>query len=387
MALPLVLHIRATDFLGGPEKQILGHIRAASRYRHAVITFWERGRAGALFEACMREGIPVRAVPSAGPWDIAALSRLRAAIREMKPAILCTHGYKPSVMVVIGGMARRYPLVAFSRGDTGESPRVSFYEAIERKAIGFAERIICVSEAQKKRLLKYGIDERRCRVVHNAVWEPEYRCNDPSYAASVRAQLEIPEGGKLVVSAGRLSPEKGHAYLIESVAQLVKDKIDAVFAFCGDGVCRDGLVALAERKGVADICRFPGFRHDLKDIFHAMDLLVLPSLTEGLPNVVLEAFACGKPVVATSVGGVPEVVRDGVNGILVPPRRPDLLAQAILHCLRNPEESRSMGLRGREIVADEFTFEQQNRRLEAIYDEVIAEGASRSAARTKPGLF
>jgi len=305
----------------------------------------------------------------------------------MGPAILCTHGYKPIVMAVIGGMARRYPLVAFSHGETKESWRVSLYEAMERKAIGFAERIVCVSEAQKKRLLKYGIDERRCRVVHNAVWEPEYRCRDGSSAASVRARLEVPEGAKLVVSAGRLSPEKGHAYLIEAVAQLVKDKIDAIFAFCGDGVCRDELGALAERKGVAGICRFLGFRHDLKDIFHAMDLLVLPSLTEGLPNVVLEAFACGKPVVATSVGGVPEVVRDGVNGILVPPRRPDLLAEAILHRLRNPEESRRMGMRGREIVAEEFTFEQQNRRLEAIYDEVLAEAHSGSAAPAKMRIF
>jgi glycosyltransferase involved in cell wall biosynthesis len=203
----------------------------------------------------------------------------------------------------------------------------------------------------------------------------------------LRAQLEVPEGAKLVVSAGRLSPEKGHSYLIEAVAELVKHKIDAIFAFCGDGVCRDDLIAFAERKGVAGICRFLGFRHDLKDIFHAMDLLVLPSLTEGLPCVILEAFACGRPVVATAVGGVPEVVRDGANGILVPPRRPDLLAEAILRCLRNPEESRRMGLRGREIVTEEFNVEKQNRRLEAIYDEVLAEAHAQFAAAAKTRIF
>jgi len=122
---------------------------------------------------------------------------------------------------------------------------------------------------------------------------------------------------------------------------------------------------------VSGKCRFVGFRHDLNEIFESMDLLVLPSLTEGFPNVILEAFACAKPVVATAVGGIPEIIEEGANGYLVPKERPDLLAEAIKKCLSDPEKKRSMGEAGYQKVKSEFTFESQTKKLESIYNEVL----------------
>ena len=102
-----------------------------------------------------------------------------------------------------------------------------------------------------------------------------------------------------------------------------------------------------------------------------MDLFVLPSHSEGLPNVVLEAFALGKPVIATSVGGIPEVIENGVNGVLVPPRQPGVLAEAMVHCFREPSKMAAWGQAGRRTVQTRFTFEEQNRRLETIYAEIL----------------
>lgn len=369
---PMVLHARASNFVGGPEKQILGHIRASSRFRHAVVTF-EEGRAeNPLLQACLERGIPVSAVHAKGPWDLGAVRRFRDEVIHVSPDILCTHGYKPTVLSVLGGLPRRLIVIAFSRGETGESRRVRLYEWAEVRVLARVERVVCVSRAQRARLARRGVRQETSHLVYNAIDADDFANHDHNAAIEVRSELGFSSCVHLVAAAGRLSPEKGHRYLVEAVAELGSDGPEAVFAFCGDGVCRRELESLADRLGVAGRCRFLGFRHDLKRIFHAMDLLVLPSLTEGLPNVILEAFACAKPVVATAVGGVPEIVEDGVNGVLVPPRRPDLLARAIRSCLADPQRLRAMGARGREKVRSEFTFEKQAERLEAIYDEVLA---------------
>jgi glycosyltransferase involved in cell wall biosynthesis len=127
----------------------------------------------------------------------------------------------------------------------------------------------------------------------------------------------------------------------------------------------------AKGLGVLDRCRFVGFRRDLAEIFSVMDLMALPSLSEGLPNVVLEAFAASKPVVASNIGGVPELVEEGISGYLVPPGRPEPLAKAILKMLGDSEKMQSMGAAGYERVRREFTFEAQTEKLEAIYHQMI----------------
>jgi glycosyltransferase involved in cell wall biosynthesis len=189
----------------------------------------------------------------------------------------------------------------------------------------------------------------------------------------VLERLGIPNAIEMVVSAGRLSPEKGHQFLIEAIGMLQGSSNKTHFVFCGDGPCHNDLEKRSKELGISGICHFVGFRRDLKEIFQAMDLMVLPSLTEGLPNVVLEAFACAKPVVATDVGGVPEIVEDGVNGILVPPERSDLLGEALKNFLATPEKRRMMGEAGYQKVKSEFTFESQTQKLEAIYNEVLKE--------------
>ncbi|MHA1280620.1 MAG: glycosyltransferase family 4 protein, partial [Candidatus Helarchaeota archaeon] len=189
--------------------------------------------------------------------------------------------------------------------------------------------------------------------------------------AEVFERLGVPQQALLVVAAGRLSPEKGHRYLVEAVAKTQPLERDVCYLFCGEGQCMAELQAQSRDLGIMHRCIFPGFRRDLQDIFKVMDLLVLPSLTEGLPNVVLEAFALAKPVIATKVGGVPEVIDNGKNGILVPPKRPDLLAEAINKCLFAPEISRQMGEVGYRKVKSEFTFETQTKRLESVYHELL----------------
>jgi glycosyltransferase involved in cell wall biosynthesis len=229
-----------------------------------------------------------------------------------------------------------------------------------------------------------GVHARKWWTVHNAVAIKE--AAGPSAAEDLRKSLEIPEQGALVVCAGRLSPEKGQKDLLHAISRIKSRVKKSCFVICGDGPCRASLEQEAADLGILDRVRFPGFRRDMLEIFRIMDLLVLPSHTEGLPNVILEAFSCAKPVVATRVGGVPELVEDGRNGLLIPPKSPDMLAEAIEKCLGSAETMKSMGREGQRLVSSKFSFEEQSRKLESVYSDILssrkADGARQADVRS-----
>ena len=372
-----VMHLIATNFYGGPEKQIVEHLKRLNngRYQGTLASFLEGGDPNETLEQAEIARLRKFGIPMSSRFDIRALWNLIQVLRHEKIDLLCTHGYKSTVMGWWAGRRVGIPVVAFSRGYTAENPKVAFYEWLDRRFLKRVNGIIFVSEGQRKRLESFGIRGRRSWVVRNAVAADSSR-NPLSgdLRKEVFERLGIPSGVEMVVSAGRLSPEKGHQFLVEAIGMLQGSSNKTHFVFCGEGPCQKELETRSKELGISEICHFVGFRRDLKEIFQAMDLMVLPSLTEGLPNVILEVFACGKPVVATEVGGVPEIVEDGVNGILVPPGRSKLLAEAIKNFLATPEKRRMMGEAGYQKVKSEFTFESQTKKLESIYLEVLNRG-------------
>lgn len=369
-----IMHLIATNFYGGPEKQIVEHLKRLdnSRYRKILASFLEDGNQNEILEWAKVLGINHYGIPMSGPVDFRALWKLGRILHREKVNLLCTHGYKSTVMGWWLGRRIGIPVVAFSRGYTAENIKVSIYEWLERQALGRLNGVVCVSEGQKRRLDSFGISCRRNWVVHNAVVVQPLLGEGMEYLRkTIFDKLDIPEIAVMVVSAGRLSPEKGHGDLLDAIHRMGERANGTYFVFCGDGVYKKKLERQAQKLRISERCRFVGFRHDLQEIFQIMDLLVLPSLTEGLPNVVLEAFACAKPVIATAVGGVPEIVEDGKNGFLVQAGHPELLAEAILKSLVSSEMRKMMGKAGYDTVRAKFTFEEQTRKLKEIYNEVL----------------
>lgn len=372
----VIAHLIATNFYGGPEKQIVEHLKRLDgvAFKGVVASFLEGGENEILAKAA-DENLAYFAIPMHGALDFKAQRRLEDFLQDQQVSLLCTHGYKAAVM---GWWAARKenmpPVLAFSRGYTAENRKVAFYEWLDRQALKRAAGIVAVSAGQKKKLAQLGVERDATWVVHNAVVvSPLDRSRDAEVKREVCSLFQVPEGAQIVVAAGRLSPEKGHRYLVEAIGLLAEKLNGAVFLFCGDGPCLDSLVAQAARCGVSSNCRFVGFRRDMNMILRAMDLMVLPSLTEGLPNVILEAFSWAKPVVATRVGGVPELVVHDENGYLVEAEQPDQLAEAISKSLLLPEKMKAMGQRGYERVRTEFSFEKQAETLQGIYKIVLGE--------------
>src|SRR5205823_5475016 len=200
----------------------------------------------------------------------------------------------------------------------------------------------------------------RVEVIRNAIDTTRFTDVDRRYRQRLQAFFSRPRR-RIIGSAGRLSPEKGFGIFLQAARRLVARDRSLGFIHFGDGPLRKALEHEAEAAGLEDVFVFAGLRPDLDRYLPFLDLMVLPSFTEGLPNVVLEAFAAAVPVVATAVGGTPEVVEDGVNGRLVPAGDTEALADAILDVLFCEEQRRAMGDRGRERVRDEFSFATQAR--------------------------
>jgi glycosyltransferase involved in cell wall biosynthesis len=368
-----IAHLIATNFYGGPEKQIIEHLKLldASQYSGMVISFIEDDQENEILAEARKAGIACQGIPMSSPLDFAAWRRLKKTVQDSSINLLCAHGYKSTVMSLWIHRTLKVPTLAFSRGYTAENKKVAFYQYLDRMALGYVDGVICVSDGQRRILEKLGVRAKRIWVVHNAIHTSETTGDVAGFRSKVSKQLSLPKDAIWCVTAGRMSPEKGHEDLIQSIALMGERATRCCFLFCGEGPCRARLEKQAQAYNLGERIRFVGFRRDLQDIFQAMDMLILPSHSEGLPNVVLEAFSFGKAVVTTSVGGVPELVEDGRNGILVPPGNPKSLAEAIIRCAENRMMRETFGKAARNTARSRFNFEDQAKKLKSIYSEIL----------------
>jgi glycosyltransferase involved in cell wall biosynthesis len=201
-----------------------------------------------------------------------------------------------------------------------------------------------------------------------------------------RKSLEIPREARLIVAVGRLVPIKGYDVLLRAMPEVLAALPESRLVIAGDGDLKDALQREAEALGLSRAVSFLGARSDVPTIIQAADLMVLPSLNEGMGRVLVEAMALGKPIVASHVGGVPHVVVDGETGLLVPPSDPPALARAIVALLGDPERSRAMGEAGRRRAMEEFSLAVMEERILALYrDCLIEKGLASGSGVRRPG--
>jgi glycosyltransferase involved in cell wall biosynthesis len=362
-------HLTASPFFGGPERQMLGlarHLPAA--VRSLFLSFREGGRCHEFLSATGREGFEARALENDTPHLRAAVRELAGLLSREGAEVLFCHGYKANLVGRPAARRLGIPAVAVSRGWTGESWKVRAYEALDRAHLRWMDRVVCVSAAQAAKVYRAGVRPNRIRVIHNAVDPSRFADPDPRG----REELEdlFAERRSLIIgAAGRLSPEKGFDVLVAAAARVRRRHPDAGVVLFGEGRCRERLERRIAAEGLTNSVVLGGFRTDLDRLLPHFDLLVLPSYTEGLPNVVLEACAAGVPVVATAVGGTPEVL--GAGGVLVPPGDPVALAAGIEAALGRGAGLRDVGEQGRRHVAQHFSFAAQARRYLTLLGELL----------------
>ena len=374
-----ILHLRASQFVGGPERQILHHAAtAASPEREVWIGSFRDGPIRPELLQCAEQmGLSTFEL-SSGRFDPRTIFELARRLRHNEISLLCTHGYKANIVGWAASRLTGCPQIAFVRGWTGESWRVQLYDRLDRLVLRWTDWVVCVSHAQAKQLREKRKGRHAPVVIANAALLPREEVNPPIHRLRIRRALGLREDAFLVCAVGRLSPEKGHRYLLRAIAALVDHIPTLRITFLGEGHERKALENEVARLGVQNYVVFAGFKKDIQPWIQACDLLVNPSLTEGVPNVILEAMALGTPVVATRVGGVPDLVQDQQCGVLVPPGDPEALAVAIHDLFQRPTERVRLAQNATKQL-EEYSPAKQNQRLLELYARALEGPRSQSA--------
>jgi glycosyltransferase involved in cell wall biosynthesis len=385
--MPTVVHLTASTFFGGPERQLCGLARSLpGGYQSVFLSFAEGGRCRAFLGEVRRLRFKAVALTHDTPWLRKAIREVEAELRRVAADVLCCHGYKANLLGRLAARRCAIPAVAVSRGWTGASLKVRLYEMLDRLCLRRMDRVVCVSEGQAAKVRRVGVPAANVTVIRNAVSEERFANPDPTYRLRLAALFPRPKT-RIVGAAGRLSPEKGFDVLVAAARPLVREDPSLGFVLFGDGPLWDRLARQIDDAGLTHHFVLTGFRDDLDRYLPFLDLLVLSSHTEGLPNVVLEAFAAAVPVVATAVGGTPEVVEDGKSGYLVAPGDAHGLAGRIRDALTSEPRRKAMGLWGRRRVQEAFSFAAQSRQYQRLFEDLLGVPAPRPALHSVHDLL
>jgi glycosyltransferase involved in cell wall biosynthesis len=383
----IVVHLTSSPFFGGPEQQMLGLARSLpASYRSVFLAFAEGGRCRGLLDEVQRHGFEGIALRENVPHYRAVLGELTGLLRRWSADVLCCHGYKADLLGWCAARRAGIPVVAVSHGWTAATLKVRLNELLDRWVLRWMDGTVCVSEAQALKVRRAGVPPDRTVVIRNAIQSAATTVSDTG--AQRLADLFAVAPRRFVLAAGRLSPEKGFDQLIEAASIVVAAEPAVGFVLFGDGPeCEPLSRQIFERRLQRHVV-LAGFRRDWQRFLPQADLFALASHTEGLPVVVLEALAAGAPVVATAVGGTPEVVTDGATGYLVPAREPAALAGRILDLLRDDARRREMGNAGRQRVREDFTFASQSVQYQRLFERLCTRtGARATAERPLPALI
>jgi glycosyltransferase involved in cell wall biosynthesis len=380
-----VVQLTASMFYGGPERQMLGLANSLPpAYRTVLLSFAEWGLCRPFLDRARWEGFEAFALKNDTPHVFAAVRELTDHLRRLHADLLCCHGYKSNLLGRLAARRAGIPVVGVSRGWTSETRKVRLFEAVDRFHLRWMDRVICVSEGQALKVRRAGTPPEKVTVIHNAIRTERFAKPDPAYRERLHAMYSSPRS-VIIGAAGRLSPEKGFAVLVEAAGHVVKVNPTAGFVLFGDGALRGELAKQIADAGLEKHFVLGKFCKDLDGFVPFFDLLAVPSFTEGLPNVVLEAFAARVPVVATAVGGNPEIVDDGLNGYLVPAGDARSLADRILDAVASEPRRQMLGQRGCERVERDFSFEAQSRHYQELYAELL--GSPVSVDRAPPRVL
>ena len=367
-----ILDLRDTYEIGGPGKTILETYRAidAARFELHVGVFLTKHESeqSPFIAAAKAQGMPVHLIRGVNQYDPRMVWRLVKLVDKLGIDIVHAHEVKSDFIAYAASKLRRVPIVTTLHGWIGNSARRRLMNALDVFIVRRFDRVIAVSAPIRDRLAAGGVSAERLHLLHNAIVIERYRRTGSR--GSLAALLGRPIGAPVIATIGRISPEKGQMDLIEALAVVAKLGYQVSAVLAGDGPSRERLARRIRDLGLEGSVHLPGYVSQPQRILEETDLMVLPSHTEGLPNAALEALAMEVPVLATRVGGTPEVVTDGETGRLVEPRSPDALARSIIEFLTDPAPWKRMAKRGREQVEAQFNFQKRTDMLEAIYLEL-----------------
>jgi glycosyltransferase involved in cell wall biosynthesis len=347
----------------------------------AIATFKrDAGADNQVFTNAVRAaGVDLYVIRERFRFDLGVLPQIREIASKFQPDIIQTHNNKSHLMIKLLPQLRRQRLwFAFHHGDTYTDLKQRLFNHVDRVSLRSADRAVTVCQAFAPRLAACGVMPERIRILHNAVVPPSPV--SASESSELRARLGIASDEAVILTIGRFSREKGHAVLLRSLARLLSISRKWKLVLVGMGPEHDTLVGLARSLGLSERVVFAGAHADVRPFYAIADVFVLPSLTEGSSNVLLEAMAAKIPIATTQAGGNPEIVLHNETGLLVPIGDCKCLASAIALLLEEPDLASRFAETGFARATLEFSAEKYRRRLLGFYAEPATRIAGASLA-------
>ncbi len=319
---------------------------------------------GPMAETAQKMGVEVVSFYKSNGFDIGLILRLANLIRKKMIDVVHTHNLAP---LVYGTLAAKLAGAGAINTRHGRAPLKA-----NRGLWALNDFIVAVSEDAREELLTANkIDSEKVTVIYNGIDFTRY---EPGAAVQLKGQyregLGIPKDDFVIGSIARLAEEKDHPTLLKAVKILLEERLPVTCVLVGDGDQRKKLEALAEQFKIRDHVTFLGFREDIPQLLNLFDVFVLATHMEGVSMTLLEAMAASKPIVASKVGGNPEVVKDDVTGFLVAPQEEQHLAKAIKYLLKDPILRQKMGQAGRRRVEEKFNIKRMIREYQKIYESL-----------------
>jgi glycosyltransferase involved in cell wall biosynthesis len=367
-----LLAILEARSITGPARNLLDFCRFArelqGRHVETSIVTWRRPdqRGGDEFlDAAGTAGIEVEVIEEQSAFDRQGVAALRRIVQRRDPDVLQTHAVKSHFLLRVSGLARSKPWVAFHHGYTFQDFRMRAYNLLDRWSLRVPSRVVTMNQVFARHLAARGVPADRIKVLHNAI-ESAWLTQGSVTRDQARRDLGIGSDRPLVIAVGRLSREKAFDCLLEALANLR----DALLLLVGDGPERSKLARQAARLGLEDRVRLVGQIREVRPFYAAADVVAISSVTEGSPNVLLEAMAARVPVVATTVGGIPEIVRHEESALLVRPGDPEGLASALARTIADRSEAKVRAGRAAELIRKRHSPQARARRLVEMYSEL-----------------
>jgi len=365
-----LLRIVSNLGIGGVQKRMVSLLPKLDKERYSIIVC--SFKPGELQNRLEQSEIPVRIVSRRFKFDPVCIYKLRSIMKKENIDIVHTHCHKPNTTGRLAAKLAGVPVVITNEHNV-DSWKSNWQLTLDRRLATYSDRIIAVSEAVKNFYVENAnIPADKFEVIYNGVdldfWQNNILSQET--IAEKKTKLGLSQDDKVIVNIGRLHPQKGHEYLFRAVRKIIPRMKNLKFLIVGDGSMKDSLELLSERLGIKKYVIFTGKRDDIKDILCFSDISVLSSIREGFSNVILESMACGKPVIATDVGGNNEIIIDGENGFIVPSRDEDTLADKILALASSEELTERMGLAARETVK-KFSLKRMVDKTEQLYEKLM----------------
>ena len=368
-----VLQCRSTYTTGGgPDKTVLLAAEKHDGEKFNIVLMYMRGINDNEFKITQwarEKGLSIHEVLEYKKLDFSNLRDIHRLIRQYQIDIYHARDYKTCFIgYLLHFLHPRMKLVFTAHGWVIDSTKQKFYTWLNLFSLKKYHKMIAVSQATKQMMLDSGLPPEKIEIVRNAIDVETW--NRENVSSSIREEFKIPATGKIVGVVGRLRYEKDIPTTLEVARKIIQERPDTYFLLVGDGPDRKHAEETVKEMGLSDKILFSGFRKDALNIYAALDVFASTSLTEGTPNTVLEAFAMEVPIVHTAVGGVPELIEDGYDGILCKVGDVDGISQAILSILNDEGKAGLLRKHGRQTACMKFSFAMRLKKVEAIYEDL-----------------